>query len=107
MITGDGDANEYKHLFHCNLATKPNNIDSLVPDNHYHSITNSYYRVFQIGNDYKAVEDTNPAPTWHVTITAFVEKMKQKLLINSDLIQLLIPNIHAKTHHVITDQKKG
>lgn len=55
----------------------------------------------------KAVEDTNSAPTRHVTTTAFVEKVKQKLLMNSDLIQLLIPNIHAKTHHVIKTKRKA
>lgn len=35
-----------------------------------------------------------------------VEKLKQKSLKNSDLIHPLIPSIHAKTHHFITDQKQ-
>lgn len=66
----------------------------------------TYYRVLQVGSVTKDVENTIPAPTLQGMTTVCVEKIKQKLFINSDLIQPLIPNIHAKVHHFIKNRKK-
>lgn len=64
----------------------------------------TYYRVLQTENVYKMLLSTQS--TLQVMAIADVDKLKQKLLMNSDVIQLLIPSIYSKTHCFITDQKK-
>lgn len=69
----------------------------------------TYYRVLQTENiSKKDVEKTNPENKSNSISkdNCTCWKIKQKLLINSHLTQPVIPNMHAKTHHFITDQKK-